>query len=371
VSASVVAYDNGFRDGSQSDPADSTVEIAAGETVSFSYPTGSSQHNVVFETAQPSSCVQQTGVVITAAPPLPGFSEPPGWTGECTFTASGTYTFVCNAHPAMTGKVVVTGSATPTATATPTPTASPTATPVPPAVRVEAHDLWFQDASSASADDHSVSVAAGAEVGFSYPSGSSSHNVVFDGAQPSSCTQTGGTIAGAVPPLPAFSEPPGWSGTCRFDTAGTYTFFCQAHREMTGSVVVGSEPPPPATTSTAPPAPPPAPWASLSAPSRSVSTLAAFLGGKLRVSANCSSPSSGTLVLSVSKADAKRLKLKGTELARASARCTGEGRLTVTLKPSAAAKKALKRYKRALKATATLTLGKARDSRTVTLAARR
>lgn len=251
--ASVVVFDNGFRDGAQADPNDSTVEIAPGGTVSFAYPTGGAAHNVHFDTAQPSSCVQQTGVVITAAPPLPAFSQPAGWSGECTFNAAGTYTFFCDAHHEMTGKVIV-GTAptpTPTATVSATPTPTPVATPV------------------------------------------------------------------------------------------------------------------------VTPAPTPQPWASLDAPSRASSTVAAFLKGKLRVSARCSTPSSGTLSLTVSKADAKKLKLKGTELARANAQCTGAGRVTVTVRPNAAAKKALKKWRKALKATATLTLGSAKSTRAITLAGAR
>jgi len=249
--ASVVAYDNGFRDGAQADPNDSTVEIAPGGTVSFAYPSGGSSHNVVFDAAQPTSCVQSTGVVITAAPPLPGFAQPPGWSGECTFNSAGTYTFFCNAHPTMTGKVIVGDPATPTPTATATPEPTPVATPV------------------------------------------------------------------------------------------------------------------------VTPAPTPQPWASLDAVAKSGATVAALVKGKLRVTAHCNTPSSGTLSLAVSKADAKKLKLKGTEVARVGAQCTGAGPLTITVRPSAAAKKALKKWRKALKAKATLTLGAAKATRAITLAAGR
>jgi plastocyanin len=249
--ASVVAFDNGFRDGGQADTNDTTVEIAPGGTVSFAYPSGGSSHNVVFDAAQPSSCVQQAGVVITAAPPLPGFAEPQGWSGECTFNAAGTYTFVCGVHPEMTGKVIVGESPTPTPTPVETPVPTPVATPV------------------------------------------------------------------------------------------------------------------------VTPAPTPMPWASLDSPAKSAASVAGFVSGKLKLSARCSTPSSGSLSLTVSKADAKKLKLKGTELARVSAQCTGTGRVAVTVKPSAAAKRALKKWRRALKATATLTLGSAKSTRAITLAAAR
>jgi plastocyanin len=251
--ASIVAFDNGFKDGGQADVNDNTVEIAPGGTVSFAYPTGATQHNVVFDAA-PSSCVQSTGAVILPAPPLPQVALPPGWSGECTFNAAGTYTFVCGVHPAMTGTVIV-GTPTPTPTPSPTPTETPAPTPI--------------------------------------------------------------------------------------------------------------------ATPVVTPAPTPTPWASLDAPGKSVATVAAFMMGKLRITARCSTPSSGTLTLTVSKADAKKLKLKGVELARASAQCTGNGRLTVAVRPSAAAKKALKKWRKALKATATLTLGSAKSTKTITLAGAR
>jgi plastocyanin len=255
--ASIVVFDNGFTDGGQADPNDNTVQIAPGGTVSFAYPTGASSHNVVFGAAPPSSCVQTAGTVIPPVPPLPHFAMGPGWSGECTFTAAGTYTFACGVHPAMTGTVIVGDAATPTPTPTPTATATATASPTPTATPVVT------------------------------------------------------------------------------------------------------------------PAPTPTPWASLDAPGKSVATVAAFMKGKLLVTARCSTPSSGTLALTVSKADAKKLKLKGVELARVGAQCTGTGRVTVTVRPSAAAKKALKKWRKALKATATLTLGSAKSTRAITLAAGR
>jgi plastocyanin len=91
-----------------------------------------------------------------------------------------------------------------------------------------------------------ATIATGGTVTFSYPSGSTDHNARFTGSQPSSCT------AG----LPAVPAPPGWSGSCTFNTPGTYTFICDRHEStMQGSVEVqapGTTPPPPP-----PPAPPP------------------------------------------------------------------------------------------------------------------
>lgn len=138
LTASVITYDFGFRDSTktESDPTGTTVTIAPGGTVSFSYPTGGSSHNVVFGNGdtgasgpQPTSCVQTAGVAITAAPPLPGFAEPAGWAGSCTFNTAGTYTFYCQVHTSMQGTVIVQAEAAnqpPTVTAARTPTGNVT-----------------------------------------------------------------------------------------------------------------------------------------------------------------------------------------------------------------------------------------------------
>lgn len=91
-----------------------------------------------------------------------------------------------------------------------------------------------------------ANIATGGTVTFGYPTGGSDHNADFgSGPQPTSCTQSAGTASGAVPPLPHQPTAPGWSGTCTFDTAGTYTFHCDLHPFMTGTIVVGNAPPPP------------------------------------------------------------------------------------------------------------------------------
>ncbi len=96
-----------------------------------------------------------------------------------------------------------------------------------------------------------VTIAAGGTVSFGYPAGSSRHNADFAGGpQPSSCTQASGADAGPVPPLPQQPTGPGWGGSCRFDTPGTYSFHCDLHSFMTGTIVVGAATP---TTTTAPP----------------------------------------------------------------------------------------------------------------------
>jgi plastocyanin len=126
---SIVAVDFGFEN-----PADDTplVMINPGEKVTFSYPSGSSFHNVRFTKEQPSSCTLTAGGS-GPVPPLPAAPTGKGWSGTCTFNAEGTYEFVCGAHDDMIGAVLVvpvttTPTPTPSSTATATATASATAT---------------------------------------------------------------------------------------------------------------------------------------------------------------------------------------------------------------------------------------------------
>ena len=73
-SASIIVTDYAFRDAAGED---STVEIVAGGTVNFSYPSGNSRHNVQFISKQPTSCTQTAGDVWTPSPPLPWYMQGP------------------------------------------------------------------------------------------------------------------------------------------------------------------------------------------------------------------------------------------------------------------------------------------------------
>ena len=131
MTASITAKDPySFDNGS----GGNSVSIAAGGTVTFSYPTGASSHNVVFDTAQPTSCQD-----------IPPSASPPGWTGSCTFDAYGTYTFHCGLHSFMTGRVEVPDPNTPTTGTTGPPPTETGGTPpqgggelTSPAVKVAA-----------------------------------------------------------------------------------------------------------------------------------------------------------------------------------------------------------------------------------------
>jgi plastocyanin len=383
----------------------STVEIPAGGTVSFSYPSGTARHNVYFDAAQPTSCVQTAGDIWTPNPPLPWYTQGPGWAGTCTFDVPGTYPFHSQGNFALTGSVVVV--ATPTPTPTPSPTATPTATASPAAILAKDSSSparnWFQDASASDPADSSVTVGPGGSVTFSYPTGNSFHNVVFNAPQPTSCTQTaGGSSSG--PPLPPFPSGVGWAGFCTFDALGTYTFYCLAHPEMVGSVVVEPNAPAPTPTPTptvtatptptatatrtptptatpivgganAIPEPPvrdaraaavPRSWVRIERPARL--SIDALRRGRLRLTARCVSAGSGRVTLTVSKALARRLKLTRRTVGSGSGRCNANGRFTLTVRPTAAAKRALQGYRRPIQVTATLRLARVSDRRTLTLA---
>jgi hypothetical protein len=58
LTGSIQAYDIGFENPATHEP---TVTIAAGGTVTFSYPSGGNSHNIDFFDKQPASCTQTAG----------------------------------------------------------------------------------------------------------------------------------------------------------------------------------------------------------------------------------------------------------------------------------------------------------------------
>jgi PKD repeat protein/type 1 glutamine amidotransferase len=98
----------------------------------------------------------------------------------------------------------------------------------------------FFDSANPGQPDHDVSIFTGETVSFNYPVGLGTHNVAFipTGPQPSSCAQTAGPVLGAIPPLPTYTIPAPWAGNCTFNNPGTYTFVCQAHGDMVGTITV-------------------------------------------------------------------------------------------------------------------------------------
>ena len=131
-----------------------------------------------------------------------------------------------------------------------------------------------------------AAIAPGGSVSFSYPSGMSSHNAHFDGSQPSSCTQTAGTDSGSVPPLPHTPTGPGWSGNCTFNDPGTYSFHCDLHPFMTGTVVVGNPGGTTSTQTTSTGGPPPTTSTSTTTPGSGGSPLAGPAGKAVVISSH-------------------------------------------------------------------------------------
>jgi plastocyanin len=194
--------------------------------------------------------------------------------------------------------------------------------------------------------DTTVTIAAGGTVTFAYPAGNSTHNVDFDAAQPTSCTQTAGQNSGSVPPLPASPTVPGWSGTCTFSMSGTYTFHCDLHKSMTGTVVVeaASTTTPGGTTSTGSTTAP----TSLASPTMTVARRQR--GATLRGSVTTPAGPSQIVVTAfvsnrlLSKHRPKRVKQ--VRVGSQTKRSTGTGKTSFAVKLNASARRALHRRHR-------------------------
>ena len=130
TTAAIVAYDNVFRTIGGNE---ANVTILAGGHVDFSYPEGSSRHNVAFTGMQPSVCgISQPPSSLSKAP-LPSTPTGPLWEGGCDFSDVGSYPFVCDLHPNMTGNVTVVAPGT---TPPPPPPPPPAGTAPASALRV-------------------------------------------------------------------------------------------------------------------------------------------------------------------------------------------------------------------------------------------
>lgn len=222
----------------------------------------------------------------------------------------------------------------------------------------------------------SVTIAVGGTVAFAYPSGASAHNADFSGTAPSSCTQTAGASSGSVPPLPAYPTAHGWTGSCRFDTPGTYSFHCDAHQTMHGTIVIvdptatttnttGTTTPP--TTTTVETVPPPTTTSGGSGPS--VGRLAHLparvlpqqFGATLR--GRVTTPSAGWHIVVTAFASRRALGLSPSARARVAVgsiriRATRGERTSFAVALSRAARAALHRHHRldvTLRIVATLT----------------
>jgi plastocyanin len=206
-----------------------------------------------------------------------------------------------------------------------------------PSAAIVATDFQF---SAIDGGPPNVVVAAGGNVDFAYPTGASSHNVVFKGKQPSVCGISQGPDSGSSAPLPSAPTGPGWEGGCRFDAAGAYSFYCDMHASMTGSVTVvaaGTAPPPPSAPVPLPtPVEPPASSLRVASPQHGVAVR-----GSVRVR------SRGSRVLA--RAFARRGALVGgastrqVAVGRSLRSSVGPGRAAFSVRLSATARRALRR----------------------------
>src|SRR3954449_5120663 len=107
------------------------VTIVTGATVSFSNPASAVRaHNVDFTDAVKPQCQLSTSDTRCSCP-IPS-SPARNWSGTSTFAEPGTYLFLCDLHPAMTGTITVSAPPETTATATATPVPTPSPPPLPP-----------------------------------------------------------------------------------------------------------------------------------------------------------------------------------------------------------------------------------------------
>ena len=104
-------------------------------------------------------------------------------------------------------------------------------------------------------------INAGEKVTWTQGDNDGTHNVEFKSEQPNSCVQPEGfpQDTNTTAPVPDFPIGGAWKAECRFMTAGTYSFVCNAHQEtMTGKVIVtGTATPTPTPTVTTTPTPTP------------------------------------------------------------------------------------------------------------------
>lgn len=163
-----------------------------------------------------------------------------GATWSRTFPNGGTFAYFCELHPDMTGSVTVAtstgGGGTPTTTPPPPPTATvPPATTQPPGTTVPGGPTVPAAASVAISGNlfspQVVTIAVGGTVTWT------NQDTV-----PHTATSTTGQFASGFMRLgDQFSQ--------RFDTIGSYAYFCELHPEMTATVrVVAPDTPAPPTT---------------------------------------------------------------------------------------------------------------------------
>lgn len=159
----------------------------------------------------------------------------PGGSYAYRFDAVGSFSYSCDFHSEMTGRVVVAVAGGPTPTAAPTvaPSPTPTAAPLPAgATSVTVTDNAFTPPT--------LAIATGATVTW-----------VNTGRTPHTVTAADGSFDATIRAGETFSH--------LFDRPGTYEYRCTFHDGMAGQIVVTGSAVAPAATPTPAPTPAPAP----------------------------------------------------------------------------------------------------------------
>ena len=236
-------------------------------------------------------------------------------------------------------------------------------TPPPRTASFTAEDFSWHVTGDRSTSD--VTIAVGGTVTFGYPTGARRHNADFAGGPaPTSCEQTAGTPGGTPPPLPTVPTAAGWSGDCRFDTPGTYSFHCDMHPTLmhgTITVVDPNAPPPPTGTTTTTPTTTtgpgtttgtnPPPGSGSPSPGRPRASVARAQTGSV-VHGAVTLPAAGWRVTVTAFASTRALGVRGAHRARLvrvgsiRLRAHRAGRLRFALALDAAARRALRRHGR-------------------------
>jgi hypothetical protein len=120
------------------------------------------------------------------------------------------------------------------------PATASAAAPRPLSVDYTAADIsgtnhqWYVTGTTTTAS----TLAAGGVATFHYPTGNSRHNVTFTSALKPTCQIAGTTTLNPPYTVPNPPRGPSWTAGCRFDTPGVYSFVCQIHSTMTGTIAV-------------------------------------------------------------------------------------------------------------------------------------
>ncbi len=101
----------------------STATVAPGGVVKFANPYSETPHGLKFTGGTAAATPSCSGIPAAAGEPSGAVS----WSGECTFGAPGTYTFVCTVHAEMRGTITVSPDGGTTVTTTTPTSTTPTA----------------------------------------------------------------------------------------------------------------------------------------------------------------------------------------------------------------------------------------------------